>query len=320
MTSSNISLRPVSTETTSVTIEEFTDDYNEDINSCILGNPSIMAMIAEMKEMSIMSQTETENKLIINDVCYHPSPEEIHLISDNLSSDNDIKVISNANSNWNMSCTQNYEISFTIADYEFGVQCILFSKAFMFIRIVFIQQTQRTIAHPTLFTSMNDSSQMLHVSKEMSNLVISVPNRKPMNDESGMSTISVIQLFNETIDNNAAEIMDENKNSEICSFISVTDVSLKLSKLMTKITGWTIELCADIPIYILNARIGDFRSNEHMYVELQKQMIEICNFLKNSKFSNSKIVGDEKSENVNNYKSNTNDNENELYFDMLLVD
>ena len=219
-----------------VKVEHFSDDYHDfDMNE-LMNNKELM------QQLLLMEQDEAIPIL----KSYLPSSKELELIKTNLNND-DIEINE-------QSSIINYAQKFKIDKFQFAIQFMIFPKSFINIWLGFIgiiNQTQNNMINEHF----------------MSNLMIAIPHRKPLNDEFGQTNWSSMPLLseprNDTQDNN------NNNDNNNTFMLSVNDLSIKLSKMITKISKSTVQISCNIPSKILN--------ETNMLFEIEKSVMDIYN-------------------------------------------
>jgi len=274
-----------------VKVEQFSDDYHDfDMNE-LMNNKELMEQLLMMEQEEDKKQQDT-----LISKSYLPSTKELELIKTNLNDMDDIEIIE-------QSSIINYAQKFKIDKFEFGIQFMIFPKSFINIWLGFIGIISNQTRSIQPFggggiggIQMGGPSQTTLITEHyMSNLMISIPHRKPLNDEFGQTNMSSITLIADS-DQSMDDAKDNNGMGMDNGFmISVNDLSMKLSKMLTKISKSTVQISCDIPSKILNAPIqpprmsrmrmdDDYRKNDmnetNMLFQIEKNVMNIYNEIK----------------------------------------
>lgn len=245
-----------------IKVEHFSDDYHEmDMNE-LLNNRELMQQILlmEQQEEDIkLKEIESKEDIKLSPKSYLPSKQELEIIKTNLSDIQDIEISES-------SSIINYAHKFKIDKFKFAIQFMIFPKAFINCWLGFIgTETEKPSSIPSMLGGLGGiggqqmggpiSMQRQDQQREhyLSNLIISIPHRKPLNDEFGKTTMSSMALIS---DSNDTVSNDDDGGNFV---LSVNDLSMKLSKMLTRISKSTVQISCDIPLEILNAPIQNKR-------------------------------------------------------------
>ena len=251
-----------------VKVEKFSEDYHDFDMNALKNNKALMQQLLAMEqEESKQNNTET---ITINAKSYLPSNEELKQIKENLSDSTEIELTAK-------SLIKNHETKFKIDRFQFGIQFMIFPKAFIHVWLGFIGTITKN-QNPMNITSSN--SNYINVIKQhyLPNLMISIPHRKPLSDEYGQTSMSSMVLLSSASNDNAQQQMSSND-----FLISSNDLALKLSKILTKISKCTVQISCDIPAQVLNAPMAQRnRLNQETSIvfKIEEAVMSIHNNLK----------------------------------------
>eukprot|EP01084_Bolivina_argentea_P190542 327405_1 len=264
-----------------VKVETFSDDYNDFNMHELTQNKALM------EQLLLMEQEESKNNnndIIPSKKSYLPCDKELEMIKNNLSDIKDIEINE-------QSSIINYETKFQIDRFEFAIQFIILPKSYIhcwlgFIKTININMNKMRVPMGGIGgQQMGGPIPTTNVIKDhyLSNLMLSIPHRKPLSDEFGKTTMSSIALI-------TSDIINDKNNTQMSHndfMLSSNDLALKLSKILTKISKCTVQISVDIPSNILNAPILNRNRNDfndtNMLFQIEKTVMNIYKNINTSK-------------------------------------